>query len=356
MQERHGVFRNAEGIRGLACLIVLTIHTCAMFFPDSGQYLSGSAKIGVWLFFVLSAFLLTNHLLMGGTLTREKMTDYVIGRLLRIVPLYLVAVMAYRLLGTAGIDSSSDMLHAATLTAGFAHLWTIPVEMKFYLLLALMITPIATICGRWGTGWAFSFILAIGLLSVIIFPPRHTPESSISLRWYVPCFLAGMAAAVIYPNLKVRSRLCTVVNLAMAICLVFSTNYFRGLLGGSPDPKWLMDKFVPIGFAWATLVVLNVDVPGAWSKFWNMQPLRLMGRWSYSIYLFHWLIVATLAGTHRGSIVFAAIGFISSVLLGAFIYRSIERPLLKLRQLIRVATGQATAPEKPTCAGMSRNA
>lgn len=47
----------AEGIRGVACLLVLVAHAVTMFFPRSVPYLSGSGKIGVWPFFVLSAYL-----------------------------------------------------------------------------------------------------------------------------------------------------------------------------------------------------------------------------------------------------------------------------------------------------------
>ena len=37
-----------DGIRGLACLIVLMAHAVTMFLPHSAPYLAGSGKIGVW--------------------------------------------------------------------------------------------------------------------------------------------------------------------------------------------------------------------------------------------------------------------------------------------------------------------
>lgn len=51
----------ADGIRGLACLLVLCTHLPGFFLPDYGKYVTGTGKYGVWLFFVLSAFLLTSR-------------------------------------------------------------------------------------------------------------------------------------------------------------------------------------------------------------------------------------------------------------------------------------------------------
>lgn len=53
-------FEGADGIRGLACLIVLCTHAVAMFFNSTYMALAGMGKVGVWLFFVLSAFLCNN--------------------------------------------------------------------------------------------------------------------------------------------------------------------------------------------------------------------------------------------------------------------------------------------------------
>lgn len=61
----------ADGIRGLACLLVLCTHLPGFFLPDYGKYVTGTGKYGVWLFFVLSAFLLTSRLKPRG-LARER--------------------------------------------------------------------------------------------------------------------------------------------------------------------------------------------------------------------------------------------------------------------------------------------
>lgn len=76
-----------DGLRALACLIVLCIHATSgnSSFQELGVSLRGTARIGVWLFFVLSAQLLTLRLL-AAPLTPSAVMHYGIGRLLRIYP------------------------------------------------------------------------------------------------------------------------------------------------------------------------------------------------------------------------------------------------------------------------------
>lgn len=85
-----------DGLRGLAVLIVIGSHLSNagwLPFPN----LSGIGKSGVYLFFVLSAYLLTRAIL--GRSARELASarywaNYALRRILRIWPLYLVILLA----------------------------------------------------------------------------------------------------------------------------------------------------------------------------------------------------------------------------------------------------------------------
>src|SRR5690242_13493204 len=74
-----------DGLRAVACLIVLVLHgyhfSLAPEYPTSSWLftLAGVAKVGVWLFFALSAFLLSTQLIDGSTSLR----DFITGRVLR---------------------------------------------------------------------------------------------------------------------------------------------------------------------------------------------------------------------------------------------------------------------------------
>ncbi|CND01205.1 Acyltransferase family [Yersinia frederiksenii] len=75
----------ADGIRGLACLIVISLHSIGLFFSDIQFYTLGMDKLGVWIFFVLSSFLLTRQFLKNG-FSSGVIIDYSISRALRIIP------------------------------------------------------------------------------------------------------------------------------------------------------------------------------------------------------------------------------------------------------------------------------
>ena len=138
----------ADGIRGFACLIVLIAHAVTLFFKESAPYLAGSGKIGVWLFFVLSAFLLTRKFIHI-KLSLSSLLDYIVSRFIRIIPLYIIAVLVYKLLGTTEIVSWKDVDDAIFLRQGFSHLWTVAVEFKFYLYLPFFAFLFINLSSNW---------------------------------------------------------------------------------------------------------------------------------------------------------------------------------------------------------------
>src|SRR2546427_294979 len=109
----------ADGIRGLACLLVLLVHALSFFYPTLFPLLRGSGKFGVWLFFVLSAFLLTLRLQQRG-FGLATLTDYAFGRSLRVLPLFLLACLLYFWVGI-GIRTREELFAAVGFQQGFIH-------------------------------------------------------------------------------------------------------------------------------------------------------------------------------------------------------------------------------------------
>src|SRR5688572_16224746 len=81
-----------DGLRGLAVLLVLLDHASdAELYMFPGAVMNRAGKYGVYLFFVLSAFLLAHLLLIRPPqeLTQPRTwINYFIRRFLRIFPLY----------------------------------------------------------------------------------------------------------------------------------------------------------------------------------------------------------------------------------------------------------------------------
>lgn len=349
MKERAGYFRNADGIRGLACLVVLFVHSINGVFVGARPYLPGTGKVGVWLFFVLSAFLLTNHLFLRGTSVRS-LADYILARCLRIVPLFVIAVIFYFFAGTTAITTWADVGNALALTKGYAHLWTVPVELKFYVLLFPLAVPTISIYRRFGPVWSATFVVACGIASSVLFPFTGTTENSPELRWYIPCFLIGMLCAVAYPSIKDKAaRMPSVgISLLVVLAIIAMTDYFRSMYYPDAPHYWLGNKFVPLGMLWAVFMVVNLDDAGPMGRLLSSRAMTNIGRWSYPIYLFHWYFVTKAAEIRPNNVLSVVLSIILAIAVGAVAHRTIERPIMNTRGMLGrfILRRHAVAPER----------
>ncbi len=329
-------FPGADGIRGLACLVVLLTHAGAMFFvTTAGRYLAGTGKIGVWLFFVLSAFLLTSKFQRTG-FSKLALGTYALGRILRILPLFFVAVLVYYVLGTAGIDSPRDIWLAVTFQKGYAHLWTIPVEFTFYAWLPLVA---ALLIAARKHSIALVSITAVALIAAqqTLWPYWRTEINAIGTQWYLSSFTIGCYLATIIHDVRGRisERGSNVVCSLVTIGLVLGSPGARHTLFGVPYDTALADKFVYISAAWALFIIATIDLKGYFGRLLNSGFMKRMGAWSYSIYLFHWLVFMHLQTRFQNSVLamLAAIGI--SILVGAAAYRYLEMPLERMRHRLQ---------------------
>lgn len=322
----------ADGIRGLACLLVLLVHAASFFWPASFPWLRGGGKYGVWLFFVLSAFLLTLRLQQRG-MGAASLIDYALGRSLRILPLYVLACLIYYWAGI-GISTNAELHAAVTFQEGFIHLWTVPVEFKFYLLLP----PLG-----WGSVWLqrhhgnFALLSASLVLLVLqqwLWPYWLTPGNSPHTRWYLPAFIFGILAALLLPHARQlpRARLATPAALMTLLVLLLALPGSRLWLFGTPLAVDLADKHLFLGLLWAIFLALLVDGDGLAGRLLRNRVLSSLGAISYSTYLFHWLIFSELASHWPGSLPALVLALLLAMFAGTAGFHLVERPLERLRR------------------------
>src|SRR4051794_36474275 len=99
--------KQLDGLRGLAALVVVVHHFPPVDLPSGLTGLTGLGPMGVWLFFVLSGFLITGILVRARSEARNShgprlgiMAAFYVRRVVRIFPLYYAV-----LLGTAFFDT-----------------------------------------------------------------------------------------------------------------------------------------------------------------------------------------------------------------------------------------------------------
>ncbi len=338
-------FAGADGIRGFACLIVLCVHAVAIFYNSTFSALAGMGKVGVWLFFVLSAFLLTVKFENTG-FGFLQVFNYALGRFLRIIPIFAIACVIYYLFGTASIDTVDALRKAIFLQVGYAHLWTIPVEFKFYAFLPLIAFLMIFFNGKFGVGGVVSLTLLMVAVQQYLWPFYLTPESSISTHWYLSCFTLGCASALIYKSVagRIPPALSTGIAVLTVVAIVCFAPIVRNILFDAEMNKWTQNKHLFIGGIWCLFMLAVMDGAGPVGSLMRSKFFTLLGRYSFSIYLMHWLVYITLAGKHPNDFAWMAVALVLAVLLGAGMYHLIEAPIERFRHRIQLRPSTISSP------------
>ncbi len=341
-----------DGLRGLAVFLVLASHASgAGFNVAPGLYASGLGIPGVFLFFVLSSFLLTGQLLdrvdRGESIGWPR---FAARRLLRILPAYALSLGALVILGAFTLVDAAQHLVMVRVQG---HFWTIPVEVFFYLVLPLLVLILGPIKGS----VARAGVLLTGCVAIRwAFPPdflysegAQTPP----LAPYLPIFLVGALLAVLRPYWWKLSSDATVDSRALRW---FGTIAAAALFGMTPaiwftatgepvDHRRFHLHFDLFSALWALVIVAALQERGWIRALASWTPLRRLGQISYSVYLFHMPILGYFIG-YGGDwgLPRALIGplfLAASIAVGAASYFLVERPFL------RALRPQTTAPAQP---------
>ncbi|MBK8814613.1 MAG: acyltransferase [Methylococcaceae bacterium] len=301
-----------DGLRGAACLIVILSHTSneGIYFADNLDF-SGIGKSGVFLFFILSSFLLTYPFIVKGAeaFNNNFITSYFVRRFFRIYPLYLVyllvALFTSLLLGrilqldkVIGIPfnlSTREFIKHLLLIQGKGVSWSILVEFKFYFLLPLL-------------GLTFSVllknrILPVSALTVVLiavsqkfWPQAESAINEIRLGYYLPIFFMGSMLSVLYHHWKTNNLidnkkialLMEISGLIAAVALIGMTPSISAWLLNHPVPRDFYHKqFVLYGFLWAIVVFATITGTGILRSVFELEFLRYFGFISFSMYLLH---------------------------------------------------------------------
>lgn len=227
-------FAALDGWRGVSILLVMAGHLLPLG-PSRLRLNESVAALGMAIFFCLSGFLITTTLLY-----RPSVVEFLIRRLCRIVPLaWAFSLIALTVAHAAWPVYQAQLLFYSNLppfwlTQYTGHLWSLGVEMQFYLLIAAL----CSILGRRG-------VWSIPLLCVLVTAHRIEAHKYItivtSLR--VDEILAGGTLALIAKEARLGPlrRLVAWINpwfllpFAFAACCDWSgpLNYARPYLVSS---------------------------------------------------------------------------------------------------------------------------
>ncbi len=323
-----------HGLRGIAVLYVVFSHlgNGGLFLLPIGHDAIG--KVGVWIFFALSAFLLTTNLrreLEVSSAKTASIFEYALHRIFRIYPLFIVVLLVHFALGDI---SSEGVIRHLLLLEGAGELWAIPVEFQYY-----FVVPVIALAAL---GWQRSKVMLVSsaaLLAVLVYGCMH-PAKVFSNELNVfpklaPFLLGSMLAVLRDPNPHAGSRknFSFIAGVALA-GLLAATVMFRSIVKGYlPEllTPWLsiaMGASV-IGLIYAALA------PGALSSVLGSRPLVHLGNISFSLYLLHMFVVRLVQKSGALPPVtqaWLALGL--SIVLASVSYLVIERPGINAGKMI----------------------
>jgi peptidoglycan/LPS O-acetylase OafA/YrhL len=332
-----------DGVRALAVLAVVAFHTGVLH----------AGWVGVDLFFVLSGYLITG--LLAAEVDRSgsvHLRRFWTRRFRRLVPglvllLGLTALISWLRLASWRPPTPAELAGAATYTTNwvrvfaaksywdmfagarspgpFEHTWSLAIEEQFYLVWPVLVWVVSRRGNRQTLlGLTMALLFVTAYLQVLMsFAGASTERLYVGTDTRAPAFLLGACCVLAFDHAGTFARWATwvvpggLVVLAVA-CLTMDGNAeltYRGPL--------LMVSVV------GAAVVLGAArlVPGSPAAIvLSWRPLRLLGRWSYGVYLFHWPIAILTLGWASGWARFGVVLTVATV-LAATSYELIEHPI-----------------------------
>ncbi len=329
-----------SGVRGLAVLLVLLDHAgdARMRLFDAAD-LNRAGKYGVYLFFVLSAFLLTHgfaHREAAAFFRWRTWADYALRRFLRIFPPYAVVIVAYVLMHKLKWHQAAEHL---LLRDGVGQFWTIPVEVKFYVLLPGIVFALF---GAGRRHWALGAATAIGVAALAwgfaALDRIWSLREPIQLVRNLAPFLCGVGLALLYGRLLripgSARRMALPLELgavAAATAIAFRIPAIHEAL---PLPQLVLGKEwdSEVGGALCAMFLLGVLLGKGWvRRALEWAPLHGLGVISFSVYLWHRRFLGDMDDFPAPSPVRLALYLALVVAVGTVSWWLLERPLARLR-------------------------
>jgi peptidoglycan/LPS O-acetylase OafA/YrhL len=295
-----------EGMRACAAVGVVVTHVAFQTGHTGGVTgrLFGRFDLAVAVFFALSGFLLwRGHAAAArGLRSRPPTGHYLRSRLVRIMPGYLVAVVVIlTLLPDARADltvwlanlSLTQIYVPLTLTAGLTQMWSLSVEVAFYLALPFL----ALLARRLPVRARIPVIAALALASLgWALLPIHTPFGVNPLNWppaFFSWFAAGMVLAELtvsevgWPHRLARRRVLMAVLAGVAFLVAASPVAGpEGLTPGTVS-QFIVKTAMGAVVAAALIAPLVLDRPDTPHRMLGNTTMVTLGRWSYGLFIWH---------------------------------------------------------------------
>lgn len=343
-----------DGLRAIAILTVVGSHAGVPFFE--GGY------IGVDVFFVISGYLIINHIIEDIDGGRFSFFGFFARRTFRILPVFLLVTICTTVLATTILvpDEPKKFANSVFLSAIMAanhyflahqgyfdmaaftkpllHMWSLAVEEQFYLVAPAILLGLAAVTTRMPvtrrrTAW-IGIVATLAIVSFAICVAFTFPVGRANVSFYImPArgweFILGGAAPFFASGLRrAPAWACEAVAAAGLGAIVFAMLAFDA------------DTIYPSYFATIPVIGATAIIACGLAKPDNFVARGLsnhymvaIGLVSYSWYLWHWPLIYSVRVVNLGQphLVPDLAAVLFSLALAGLTYRFFERPIREFR-------------------------
>jgi peptidoglycan/LPS O-acetylase OafA/YrhL len=347
-----------DGLRALSVLLVIVLHTLLRntlykFIPFPLR-LVGNGSLGVFIFFVISGYLITTLLLREREKTHTiSLRSFYLRRAFRILPPLYAYVLFLAILGATGHlpgMNHHELITALTLTRNYSHhvdlwamehLWSLCIEEQFYLLwpitLVLCLLHRNVAAGRRNaTRIALALLVTEPFIRILCF--RYLPSYRNMGMFHMQAdgLMFGALGALQQGHARFERIYARATRWPWLLpVLIF-------IVLGSLTVRFQNYWDLPIGMTlngflilmWLLWLVRNpISIQG---RILNQPAVMWIGRLSYSLYIWqtfftHHLDVEVFG--HNGWWDTFPTSWLCILAIATFSYYAIERPALRLRDV-----------------------
>ncbi|MGG5218648.1 MULTISPECIES: acyltransferase family protein [Rahnella] len=375
INETQNKLLHVDGLRGVACFMVVLSHLALIFYPglhDPSVYnnkfvsfiangplaFSYSGTAAVYIFFVLSGFILSHSFMKSGSLA-SALPNIATKRYFRLaIPATASCIFAYFILSLFHPNTSTvppwinfyatnnktliDAIYSGVVGSFFSQpakvnpvLWTMKIELIGSFLTYFLCIIISKAMRKWLILLLFSLAFFASQL------PQHEKYGYISFILGVWIYTCNFKIGIVFSAILIVLGIYFGGVHYGSYSYIRMINYVRFFLNGEESNAYYLFNFFS-GFLICLVVLKN----NYFVSFFSKKLFSFMGKVSFTVYLFHLpfiyligLSTFNLLFTHGVKYVISvisssALSILSIYIASIYLYRMIDRPSMRASEKI----------------------